>query len=834
MSQHDGTDNGSSASEREPKVIVVFSDGTGNSAARLQKTNVWRLYQTLDTSEPTPAARAQCARQQIAYYDDGVGTSSFRPLALLGGVFGWGLKRNVLDLYTFLCRNYKEGDEIHAFGFSRGAFTIRLLVGLLSKEGLLSCTPGCTEEELARYAPDAYRAYRRDLTRRHRSKRQFNPWRLHVFLLRMARDKAIGAWRWLRGQKAYDEIEKIEIPKDSIAFVGVWDTVAAYGTPFAELTHGIDHWVWPLSMPDCKLSKKVKKACHALALDDERDTFHPLLWSEIEEQSLIKKGEVRDGRLQQVWFAGMHSDVGGGYADDGLAHVALQWMMQEAESTGLRFDLHRAATQAAGTDGLRYDCHKLDHLARDRNSLGPLHNSRRGMGGYYRYQPRRISALLEPPDPATRIMRNPDLNGHGLLTGVKIHQSVIDRIRSGPDRYAPIVLPAAYQVVGWDGTIVPSQESPAAAKERVIGQEAVWNEVWKKRIFYFLTVGASLVLAALPLIHAIWPPSACVGPQCLLTPVIAGAGDFLPGFVAPWITAFGRTPGAFLGLAVGIAVLLGMGAKWQRHVQDQMRRLWVKSLQLSHPAGVAPATRKSQGWISGLIYRGIYRLRTHPWYQAVLWSLKWKVGPHFAGAVALVAALLLIVLLPLLAVHRAQLVVAERSNAICELDGGPQAPAPEGFSTKSLCWATGSQVEAGRHYRVTLTVNQPWTDGTIATDPGGFGSEQLPWYARYTAAPLRRSLSERWFQPLVKIVPAPGNGSSQVESVDLQPSPAGVYSAEFVAARTGEVFLFVNDAIVSWRGLTQDFYGNNEGMALVQIEPVGGDVREAAATEYAD
>jgi hypothetical protein len=95
-------------------------------------------------------------------------------------------------------------------------------------------------------------------------------------------------------------------------------------------------------------------------------------------------------------------------------------------------------------------------------------------------------------------------------------------------------------------------------------------------------------------------------------------------------------------------------------------------------------------------------------------------------------------------------------------------------------------------------------------------------------------LSERWFQTLVKIVPAPGNGSSQVEAVDLQPSPAGIYSAEFAAARTGEVFLFVNDAIVSWRGLTQAFYGNNEGTALVQIEPVGGDVREAAVTGHAD
>jgi uncharacterized protein (DUF2235 family) len=816
MSQpDDGTGNGSSESEHEPKVIAVFSDGTGNSAAKVLRTNVWRLYQALDTSEPTPGTKAQGARRQITYYDDGVGTSSFRPLALLGGAFGWGLKRNVLDLYTFLCRNYKEGDEIYAFGFSRGAFTIRILAGLLTKEGLLSCAPGCTEEELARNAPDAYRAYRRDLTQRSR-KGRFKLWVLHVFLLRMVRDTAIRAWRRFWHQKTYDEIEKKEMPNDAIAFVGVWDTVAAYGTPFAELTHGIDNWVWPLSMPDRKLSKKVKKACHALALDDERDTFHPLLWSEIEEQELIDKKEVSEGRLKQVWFAGMHSDVGGGYAEDGLAHVALEWMMQEAA--------------AAGTVGLRYDRDKTDHLARECNPLGPLHDSRRGLGGYYRYQPRRISALLEPPDPATRIMRNPDLKGHGLLREVKIHQSVIDRIRSGPDHYSPIVLPAAYQVVDRHGKSAPSPESTAAAQARVIGQEAVWNEVWKKRVFYFLTVGASLVLAALPLIHAIWPPSACVGPQCLLTPVIAGVGDFLPGFVAPWITAFAHSPGLSLGLAIGIAVLLAMGAKWQRHVQDQMRRLWEESLQLSR---TAEAPRESGRWLSRLISW----LRTNEGYQAVLWRLKWKVGPNIFGFGTFAVTLVLIVLLPLLAIYRVQLAAAERSNAICELDGGAQAPAPEGFSTKSLCWATGSQVEAGRHYRVTLTVNQPWVDGTIATDPVGFGSEQLPWYARYTAAPLRRSLSERWFQPLVKIVPPAGNGSSHVEAVDLKANSAGGYSAEFAAARTGEVFLFVNDAIVSWRGLTQDFYSNNEGVALVQIEPVGGDVREAAATGsagYAD
>ena len=99
------------------KSIILLSDGTGNSAAKLAKTNVWRTYQAIDLSRA----------DQIALYDDGVGTSSVKVLALLGGVFGWGLKRNVLHLYKFLCRNYQPGDRIFAFGFSRGAFTIRVL-----------------------------------------------------------------------------------------------------------------------------------------------------------------------------------------------------------------------------------------------------------------------------------------------------------------------------------------------------------------------------------------------------------------------------------------------------------------------------------------------------------------------------------------------------------------------------------------------------------------------------------------------------------------------------------------------------------------------------------
>src|SRR4051812_41213470 len=97
--------------------VVLLGDGTGNSAAKLFKTNVWRVYRALDLEESRDRV------QQIACYNDGVGTSSFKPMAVLGGIFGWGLKRDVLHLYEFLCRNWRAGDRIYAFGFSRGAFT---------------------------------------------------------------------------------------------------------------------------------------------------------------------------------------------------------------------------------------------------------------------------------------------------------------------------------------------------------------------------------------------------------------------------------------------------------------------------------------------------------------------------------------------------------------------------------------------------------------------------------------------------------------------------------------------------------------------------------------
>jgi uncharacterized protein (DUF2235 family) len=134
--------------------IVLLSDGTGNSSAKVWRTNVWRMFSALDLTSD----------DQVACYVDGVGSSSFQPSAILGGVFGFGLRRNVIALYKFACRNFKEqGDQIYGFGFSRGAFTIRVTIGLILDQGLVPIKDGSgkniSETELDRLAHQAYRAY---------------------------------------------------------------------------------------------------------------------------------------------------------------------------------------------------------------------------------------------------------------------------------------------------------------------------------------------------------------------------------------------------------------------------------------------------------------------------------------------------------------------------------------------------------------------------------------------------------------------------------------------------------------------------------------------------
>jgi uncharacterized protein (DUF2235 family) len=190
--------------------IIILSDGTGNAASSVWRTNVWRMFQALDLQDNTQAAK----------YDDGVGTSSFTPLAILGGAFGYGLKRNILDAYKFVCRIYdhQNHSNIYLFGFSRGGFTVRVLAALILEQGLVVAD---TEGELHEGAVKAYRAYRANGYR--------SVWRIER-LLRAFRDYIlVPVLDRIKGNKPYAKIVRKDIP--AIEFIGIWDTVAAYGLP---------------------------------------------------------------------------------------------------------------------------------------------------------------------------------------------------------------------------------------------------------------------------------------------------------------------------------------------------------------------------------------------------------------------------------------------------------------------------------------------------------------------------------------------------------------------------------------------------------------------------
>jgi hypothetical protein len=283
---------------------------------------------------------------------------------------------------------------------------------------------------------------------------------------------------------------------------------------------------------------------------------------------------------------------------------------------------------------LRFDEKAVDDIKRASNAFGPMHDSRRGVASYYRYQPRRIGARLEHPDRESGIMQDPSVldeqrRRRGLLTSVRVHESVVDRMRSGTDGYAPIVLPERYEIARDDGSIVPPREDQVTGAKRWTHQERVWDEVWWRRIVYFTTVGASLILLALPALHWIWPPSACEAWLCPHAAQIARAGAFIPDFVPgppepkSWTDAFARQPGLFLFLAVVAIAGFLRGTTIQRRIHDRMREVWTGALELPGSKPL-PAMRPDDD-------TPIHRLRSNPAYQMVFRGLKWWLVPSAFG-----------------------------------------------------------------------------------------------------------------------------------------------------------------------------------------------------------
>ena len=780
------------SSSAEAKSIVLFSDGTGNSSAQLFKTNVWRMYEAVDLGPPAPGKRPQ-----ISYYDDGVGTSSFKPLAALGGAFGWGLKRNALDIYRYVCRNYRDGDDIYAFGFSRGAFTARLVVALIAAEGLVRSD---SEADLQRKTVAAYRAFRQ----------QFLPRRLAwpTTLARMVRRTILAAIDHVRRRAPYDSSENL---RPNIRFIGVWDTVAAYGGPIAEITRAVDNWFFPLSMPDYHLDQRVLCARHALALDDERDAFHPLLWDEVHEEGLIASGTVARGRLEQVWFTGMHADVGGGYPDESLSYVSLLWMMGEAERAGLR-------TLTVIKD-------RILALA---SSYGPIHNSRAGIGAYYRYQPRKVGAWLDPADARTLSLRDPAITDdrgrpRGLLLSVNVHDSVINRITSGTDRYAPINLPPRFGIVPpqEQGENVPQADSetpgpPGASQakdasrpmldRRIIARlndataaaardaaiEAIWNRVWWRRIIYFATLTSTLLLAGLPLIVEQLPtPPVLTDGRTWIGGVIRLLTIVLPAWAGRWVDVYADNPFYFLLFALVILALLGLGKWMERGLRDQARRAWSLWLDAN-----VPATRPS--WIQ--MFRNSWA------YQRSVQVFKWYLLPDWVITPLTVVFLCWILFA---AYVQAALPSLENGTLFCEPSGAAASEiisVSRDFSPRDVCSESFGWLREGDRYVVTFDVLDPWYDASLATTPEGLSAGELPWGLGYIAAPLKRVIDARYLQPLLEIRPTDKERDEAGDNIQIYPlavrqvgDSRRLFRADFRAPRSGELFLFVNDAMLPFR-----------------------------------
>ncbi|MBY6006681.1 DUF2235 domain-containing protein [Salipiger bermudensis] len=331
--------------------LVVCCDGTWNTPTQEENgipsaTNVFKFYSSVaeDSLHKT-------------YYRPGVGTTGSLWDRAKGGGFGVGLDDDIKSAYYWLCETYRPADfqpgsaadDIFLIGFSRGAFAVRSLAGVIGKCGLLSFhTLTLDEEEKWRRVDKAYEAYRK----------------LPV------------------GEKWQTEFDRSETVR--IKFLGVWDTVGALGIPDEFLINFLDDGK-EFAFHDTELGKHIDIARHAVALDERRRSFAPTLWTVPDPDGGGQKvagveRAVAGQDVEQRWFAGVHGDVGGSYANRDLGDLTLKWMVSEAGKAGLEFK-PSATSQIVGS------------------AQGPLHNSVKGfIFANLKTRPRGVPRL-DPADP---------------------------------------------------------------------------------------------------------------------------------------------------------------------------------------------------------------------------------------------------------------------------------------------------------------------------------------------------------------------------------------------------------------------------------------------------
>jgi uncharacterized protein (DUF2235 family) len=353
------------------KNIVLCLDGTGNQF-RENNSNVVKLFRVLDRS----------SAEQLAYYDPGVGTLADAGLrtklakrinVARGLAFGAGLIKNLEQAYSYLMDTYESGDRVLIFGFSRGAYTARALAAYIHAIGVMD--RGC--QNLIPYASQLFTASNPD-------------WNV------------LNKFKDTYGRKC------------DIHFLGLWDSVSTFG------------WIYdPVFLPFTTNNPSVRNVRHALAIDERRAFFQPMPWGD----------KHRDKQnVKEVWFAGVHSDVGGGYpeSESAVAKVALAWMVREATSTGnLKIDDKRYARFVLGQDttpgGNGFVSPGFD---------GMLHNSLKGPWRLVQKLPQKVWSVKHN---AKRLQMPPTMRS--IHSGAVLHHSVINRFAAQQLAYRPKNLP---------------------------------------------------------------------------------------------------------------------------------------------------------------------------------------------------------------------------------------------------------------------------------------------------------------------------------------------------------------------------------------------------------
>jgi uncharacterized protein (DUF2235 family) len=315
--------------------IAIFCDGTWNSPTMKQPTHVVRLFNKTIKSNA-----------QQAHYFEGVGVDTKDPgivrrtiMKVGGGAFGWGLNDHIKAAYKALVQQYQPDDEIFVFGFSRGAYTARSLVGMIRKCGMI-------EDATDANVDAAFELYRKPGVANHpdalhilQERRRLSP--------RTATSRDDINWRKVHPWEGHPT----EFHKVTIRYLGVWDTVGSLGVPAPILGNIANFLNRKYHFHNTSLTSMVQAARHAVALDERRVLYQPTLWDNLEatrDHPGLNKGDRSEERpYQQIWFIGTHAIVGGSEAKArALTGDPLDWIARGAKDAGLDIDMSNLLDRA--------------------------------------------------------------------------------------------------------------------------------------------------------------------------------------------------------------------------------------------------------------------------------------------------------------------------------------------------------------------------------------------------------------------------------------------------------------------------------------------------------